>query len=241
MIVYPAIDLRAGQVVRLQEGDPDKQTVFHNDPIQVASQWINQGAEWLHIVNLDGAFEQHNDNMAVVREICKLPVKVQFGGGIRTVESVGEALRAGASRVVVGTLAARNPDAVSELIRSYGTDAICVAMDARDGFVTTHGWTEQTTITPIEFGTMMRDRGVSHSLFTDVNRDGSMQGANTDHTIKLARATGLQVIASGGVSTTTEIRELAASRSVAGVVIGMALYRKEMTLQQALDAAREVD
>jgi phosphoribosylformimino-5-aminoimidazole carboxamide ribotide isomerase len=241
MIVYPAIDLRGGRVVRLQEGDPDKQTVFRHDPIQVASEWIDQGAEWLHIVNLDGAFEQQNDNLAVVREICKLPVKVQFGGGIRSVESVGEALKTGASRVVVGTLAARNPEVVTELIGSYGADAICVAMDARDGFVTTHGWTEKTTITPIEFGTMMRSRGVNHSLFTDVNRDGSMQGANAEHTINLARATGLQVIASGGVSTPAEIRALAASGSVAGVVIGMALYRKEMTLQDALDAARRVD
>ena len=239
MIVYPAIDLRGGQVVRLREGDPNRQTVFSDDPIEVASRWIDQGAQWLHIVSLDGAFDDANDNIEILRKIAKLNVKIQFGGGLRSLESMKAALETGADRVVIGTLAATNPDVVVDALSALGSAAICIAMDARDGLVTTHGWQQATNMTPVEFGRLMKEYGAEHALYTDVSRDGSMVGVNIHDTVSLARNTGLQVIASGGISKMIEIQQLAHSRVIAGVVIGMALYRDEISLIEAIIAAKE--
>lgn len=239
MIIYPAIDLRGGKVVRLMEGDPNRQTIFSDDPIQTAKEWIEQGAEWIHMVNLDGAFGEANDNMTILEAVAKEDVKVQFGGGLRSIEDIEIALAKGASRAVIGTLAANNPDVVEEAINKFGAEKICVAMDAKNGFVTTNGWTQQSTLTPVEFGRLMRERGVDHALYTDVSRDGSMLGVNIEDTIALARNTDLQVIASGGVSKMIEIAQLAHSNVIAGVVIGMALYRDEIGLNEALAVAKE--
>jgi phosphoribosylformimino-5-aminoimidazole carboxamide ribotide isomerase len=239
MIVYPAIDLRGGKVVRLREGDPDKQTTFSENPLAVARGWVAQGATWLHMVNLDGAFDEANDNLDILKAVARLDVNVQFGGGLRSPEDIRQALAMGASRVVIGTLAMQNPQVVSEALDEYGADAICVAMDARDGHVTTHGWTEQSDLTPIQFGRLMKERGVKHALYTDVTRDGSMMGVNLRDTVSLARNTGLDVIASGGISRMTEIQQLAASRAIAGVIIGMALYKNEISLKEAFVAAKE--
>lgn len=239
MIVYPAIDLRGGKVVRLMEGDPDRQTIFSENPIETAKAWVEQGAEWIHMVNLDGAFGDANDNAKILKAVAKLAVKVQFGGGLRSLEDIEKTLDSGASRVVIGTLASNNPEIVSEAIEKFGTDAICVAMDAKNGFVTTQGWTQNTTLSPVEFGRLMKERGVEHALFTDVSRDGSMLGVNIHDTIALARNTNLKVIASGGVSKMIEIAQLARSGAVAGVIIGMALYKDEIGLNEALIAAKE--
>ena len=240
MIVYPAIDMRGGKVVRLMEGDPNRETVFNDDPVAQAKTWVEQGAEWLHMVNLDGAFDDDSDYISILKEVAKLDVKIQFGGGLRSLSAVKKALDAGVDRVVIGTLAAKEPDTVSVAIERYGADAICAAMDARDGFVTTHGWTEKTTLTPIEFGRLMQNHGVVHALYTDVNRDGSMIGVNIHDTVALARNTDLQVIASGGISKMIEIQQLAHSHAVAGVIIGMALYKDEISLSEALVAAKEL-
>jgi phosphoribosylformimino-5-aminoimidazole carboxamide ribotide isomerase len=239
MIVYPAIDVRGGKVVRLQEGDPDRQTTFSDDPIATAQAWIAQGAEWLHMVNLDGAFDTENDNFEIVREVAKLDVRVQFGGGVRSLDAIQTALDVGLARVVVGTMAAQQPDTMRTAIERFGTEALCVAMDARNDRVTTHGWTEQTDMTPIHFGRVMRENGVRHALYTDVSRDGSLKGVNIKETVAIAQNTGLKVIASGGISRMIEIQELAYSHAVAGVVIGMALYKDEISLQEALAAAKE--
>jgi phosphoribosylformimino-5-aminoimidazole carboxamide ribotide isomerase len=239
MIVYPAIDMRGGQVVRLMEGDPNRQTIFNVDPVAQARDWVEQGAEWLHMVNLDGAFDDESDYIDILKQVAALDVKVQFGGGLRSLDAIQQALDAGVNRAVVGTLAAKNPEIVTEAIGKFGTDAICVAMDARDGFVTTHGWTEKTTLTPIEFGRLMQERGVVHALYTDVNRDGSMLGVNIHDTVALARNTDLKVIASGGISKMIEIQQLAHSHAIAGVIIGMALYKDEISLSEALVAAKE--
>ncbi|MDQ7024286.1 MAG: 1-(5-phosphoribosyl)-5-[(5-phosphoribosylamino)methylideneamino]imidazole-4-carboxamide isomerase [Anaerolineae bacterium] len=239
MIVYPAIDMRGGKVVRLMEGDPNRQTVFNEDPVAQAKTWIEQGAEWLHMVNLDGAFDDDNDCINILEQVAKLDVKVQFGGGLRSLEAVKKALKVGVDRVVIGTLAAQDPDSIAVAVKRHGTDAICVAMDARDGLVTTHGWTEKTNLTPIEFGRLMQKQGVVHALFTDVNRDGSMLGVNVHDTIALARNTDLQVIASGGISKMIDIQQLAHSHVIAGVIIGMALYKDEISLNEALVAAKE--
>jgi len=239
MIVYPAIDLRGGKVVRLREGDPNQETIFSDDPVAMAKRWIEQGAEWLHIVNLDGAFDHANDNIEILKAVAQLDVNLQFGGGLRKVDDISKAIDAGANRAVIGTLATQNPEAVSEAIAKFGAGGLCIALDAKDGFVTTHGWTEKTTLTPIEFGRLMQERGVEHALYTDVNRDGSMIGVNIHDTVALARNTGLKVIASGGISKMIEIQQLAHSHAIAGVVIGMALYRDEISLQEAILAAKE--
>lgn len=237
MIIYPAIDLRGGKVVRLQEGDPNQQTTFSDDPVATAQNWIDAGAAWIHMVNLDGAFSAANDNLAILAAVSKLDTRVQFGGGLRSLAEIERALESGASRVVLGTVAVKEPDVVKQAVAQFGADAVCVALDAKDGKVTTHGWTERTDVTPAELGGAMAANGVRHALFTDVSRDGKLTGVNIEATAALGRDTGLQVIASGGVSTVDEIRQLTASGTVAGAVIGMALYTGEITLQDALEAA----
>lgn len=238
MIIYPAIDLRGGKVVRLREGDPDHQITFSDDPVATAQQWIDEGAEWIHMVNLDGAFASANDNSKILEAVAKLDVKVQFGGGLRDMDALQNAIDLGASRIVIGTMAIKDPDAVEEAIETFGADAVCVALDAKDGKVTTHGWTELSQHTPIEFGRLIAKKGVQHALYTDVKRDGSLIGVNVHDTISLGRNTGLQVIASGGVSHMGEIEQLAKSKVVSGAIIGMALYQNKITLGEALLAAK---
>ena len=238
MIIYPALDLRGGAVVRLREGDPRQLVTFNSDPLAAARRWIDQGAAWLHVVNLDGAFSEANDNLRVLEQVARLGTPVQFGGGLRTREQMQRAIDSGASRIVLGTVALAEPPLVEEAVDLYGAGAVCVALDARDGRVTTHGWQQASDTTPAALGTAMAGVGVKHALFTDVSRDGLLGGVNLAATVQLARATGLQVIASGGVSVVEEIRELRASGLVAGAVIGMALYRGEISLREALAAAR---
>lgn len=239
MIVYPAIDLRGGKVVRLREGDPNRQTLFSEDPVATAQTWIDQGATWLHMVNLDGAFDSESENLSVLEQVAKLNVSVQYTGGLRDLAALRQAWDTGASRLVIGTLAVRDPDSAEEAVALFGGDAICVALDAKDGKVVSHGWTESSTHTPIELGALLYGHGARHALYTDVRRDGGLSGANIEDTVALARATGLQVIASGGISQLTEIEQLAWSGMVAGVIIGMALYTKRFTLMEALSAARQ--
>jgi phosphoribosylformimino-5-aminoimidazole carboxamide ribotide isomerase len=237
MQIYPSIDLRGGKVVRLKEGDPNRQTVFSEDPLAVARQWIRGGADWIHIVNLDGTFDTANDNGLILENIAHLNVKVQFGGGLRSLYAISRAFEQGASRVVLGTIAIEQPGIVVDAINRWGADHVCVALDARDGKIATHGWQQKTDVTPIEFGKKMAADGVIHALYTDVNRDGLLGGVNVETTAALGRETGLQVIASGGVSSLDDVRNLKATGSVAGVVIGIALYEGKFTLEQAIQTA----
>jgi phosphoribosylformimino-5-aminoimidazole carboxamide ribotide isomerase len=239
MIIYPAIDLRGGKVVRLKEGDPARQTVFSDDPVATAERWRDAGAEWLHVVNLDGALEAAESPLSTARALAEAGLRVQMGGGIRSRTAVAAALDAGVSRVVLGTAAIENPVLVEECLAAFGPDALCIALDARGGQITTRGWTEQTAQTPAGFGRLLADLGVRHALYTDVARDGLLTGAAVDATIALARQTGLSIIASGGVQSVDEIRVLAASGVVGGAVIGMALYTGRITLPEALAAAQE--
>ena len=238
MIVYPAIDMRGGQVVRLREGDPNRQTVFSDDPILTTRSWIEQGATWIHMVNLDGAIDSESGNFSVLESAAKLDVKLQYTGGLRDMAAIKRALDCGASRIVIGTLAARKPESVAEAVERFGAEAIGVALDAKDGKVVTHGWTESTAATPLELGAALYRHGARHALYTDVSRDGGLRGVNVDDTVALARETGLHVIASGGVSSLDDIKRLAASGMVSGAIIGMALYQKRFTLTEALLAAR---
>jgi phosphoribosylformimino-5-aminoimidazole carboxamide ribotide isomerase len=241
MIIYPAIDLRGGKVVRLKEGDPNRQTVFSEDPIATAKEWLAQGARWIHIVNLDGAFASTNDNAQILEAVAKFEVKVQFGGGLRSMTDLERAIEQGASRVIIGTAAIEQPELVSEAIGRWGSERICVGLDARDGKVATHGWQQKSSLTPLELGRQMVGRGVVHALYTDVSRDGNLQGVNVEATAKLAQDTGLQVIASGGVGSLDDIKRLKATGSVAGAVIGMALYEGRFGLAEALKLAEDKD
>ena len=238
MIIYPAIDLRGGHVVRLREGDPKRQTVFSDDPVATAKTWIDQGASWLHMVNLDGAFDNESENLGILEQVAQLDVQVQYTGGLRKMADLRQAWDTGASRMVIGTLAARDPDSVSEAVALFGVDRICVALDAKGGKVVTHGWTESSAHTPTELGARLYGLGARHALYTDVQRDGGMRGVNIQETVALAQGTGLQVIASGGISQISEIQQLARGGKAAGAIIGMALYQKRFTLREALDAAR---
>jgi len=239
MIIFPAIDLRGGKVVRLREGDPNQQTIFSEQPLETAQRWIEQGAQWIHVVNLDGAFNQANHNLSVLEEVARLSVSIQFGGGLRSLMDIERAFECGAQRVVLGTVALKEPHIVHEAIHRFGADAICVGLDARNGFITTHGWTETATITPVELGLRMAGIGVRHALFTDVSRDGALSGSNIQATIELAQQTTLQVIASGGVATLDELTLLSKSGVVAGAVIGMALYTEQFTLQEAIQITQQ--
>lgn len=237
MLIYPAIDLLEGKVVRLREGDPRQRSVFSADPVATARRWIDRGAEWLHMVSLDGTFGAANQNMAILEEVARLDVQVQFTGGLRDMDALQAARDAGASRMVIGTMAVNDPAAAADAIARFGAESVAMALDARDGKVATHGWTELSGQTPIELGKRLRALGAVHALYTDISRDGGMAGVNIADTVALAQATGLQVIASGGVSALADISELARSGAVAGAIIGMALYQKTFTLEEALSAA----
>ncbi len=241
MIIYPAIDLRGGKVVRLKEGDPNQQKIFSDDPVATAQQWIGQGATWIHIVNLDGAFASTNDNARILEAVAKFDVKVQFGGGLREITDIERAIEQGASRVILGTVAIENPVLVEEAVKRWGSEKICVGLDARDGKVATRGWQHKTDMTPLELGKQMVARGVIHALYTDVNRDGQLQGVNVEATAMLARETGMRVIASGGVGTLDDIKRLKATGTIAGAVIGMALYEGRFGLADALALAEDQD
>ncbi|MCS7178860.1 MAG: 1-(5-phosphoribosyl)-5-[(5-phosphoribosylamino)methylideneamino]imidazole-4-carboxamide isomerase [Anaerolineae bacterium] len=251
MIVFPAIDLRQGRVVRLRQGETRAETVYADDPAAVARQWVAQGAEWLHVVDLDGALNsssgrQHPSSLSLnlqrLREIrAAVPeTPIQFGGGLRTMEDMARALELGATRVVLGTIAVQDPDRVAEAVRRFGAERVAVALDAREGRVATHGWQKTSEIPVVALGRAMRDRGVRYALYTDILRDGMLTGIDVMAIATLARATGLQVIASGGVATLDDVRRLRAYEpwGVIGVIIGQALYSGTLSLTEALHVAQ---
>lgn len=240
--IFPAIDLRRGQVVRLQLGDPNRQTVFSNDPVETAKRWLDAGARWIHVVNLDGAFaEEGRANWLALEKLGRLETQVQFGGGLRSLEDMGKAMDYGVSRVILGTAALENPELVSASIARYGPDRVAVGIDARDGRVRTRGWQNETAATPTDLARAMGRLGVRTIIYTDISRDGVLGGVNTPATVALASNSGLSVIASGGVKSLDDVAELApfASSGVAGVIIGRALYEGRVDLAAALALAEK--
>jgi phosphoribosylformimino-5-aminoimidazole carboxamide ribotide isomerase len=238
MIVYPAIDVRGGKVVRLRQGDPDRQTVYGDDPAEVARRWRDEGAQWLHVVNLDGTLGEAALNVQMLGRVAELGLPVQFGGGLRSLDDAELALKSGAARVIFGTLAVLHPELIGEAVSRFGVDAVAVALDARGGRVATHGWQARSNWSPSALGKHLAGLGVRHALYTDISRDGELRGVNVERTAELAAATGLSVIASGGVATLADIERLrTAPAGIAGVVIGQALYTGVFTLEQALAAA----
>ena len=239
LIVFPAIDLKGGQVVRLAEGDMDRATVYGDDPAAQAILFADAGAEYLHVVDLDGAFAGHAVNAGAVEAIVDaFPGHVQLGGGIRSRASIERWFGLGVSRIVIGTAALDNP----ELVRDASADfpgGIVVAVDARDGMVATKGWADVSNVSIVDMARRFEDAGVAALLFTDVGRDGSLKGCNIEATVDLARATAIPVIASGGVAGISDIRVLSlhAKDGIEGVITGRALYDGRLDLATALALA----
>lgn len=241
-IVFPAIDLKGGQVVRLAEGDMDRATVYGDDPAAQAVQFAEVGAGFLHVVDLDGSFAGHAVNAEAVEAIvAAFPGHVQLGGGIRNRESVERWFGLGVSRLVIGTAALKNPQFVKDMARDF-PGGIVVAVDARDGFVATDGWAEKSDMAVIDLARRFEDAGVASLLFTDVGRDGLLKGCNIDATVDLARAVDIPVIASGGVAGIADIRVLSlhAGDGIEGVITGRALYDGRLDLKAALAVAAAV-
>ncbi len=235
--IYPAIDLRNGRVVRLQYGDPNLQTTFSDDPVAIGQKWIDAGAKWLHIVNLDGAFDEAGTaNWGILPQLTQLNAKVQFGGGIRTLADVERVLKLGVDRVILGTAAIENPDLVQTAVSQFGTNRIAVGIDARDGFVKTRGWVKETAVTPVQLGQQMHVLGVRTVIYTDINRDGVLTGVNAQSTVQLAQTAGLNVIASGGVASLDDIQRCRAlaNSGIIGVITGRALYDGRIDLATAI-------
>ena len=232
--IYPAIDLRGGKVVRLKEGDPARMTSYSDDPAETAQRWLAAGAQWLHVVNLDGAFGESDDaNRSALEAILKLGAQVQFGGGMRSLDAVENAIELGVSRVVLGTIAIEQPKVVIAALKKFGPEKIAVGIDARDGLVAVRGWKSDTGILAKNMALQMRTVGLRTVIFTDIRRDGLGSGLNIPSTRELADVSGLDVIASGGVNTIGDVIE-AKEAGLAGCIIGRALYEGTIKLNDAL-------
>lgn len=240
LIVFPAIDLKGGQVVRLAEGDMDRATVYSDDPAAQAMVFAEAGAEHLHVVDLDGAFAGQSINGKVVRSIVEtFPGHVQLGGGIRDRAAVERWFELGVARIVIGTAALKDPEFVKGAARDF-EGGIVVAVDARDGMVATEGWADVSDVSVVDMARRFEDAGVASLLFTDVGRDGLLKGCNVEATVDLARATDIPVIASGGVAGIGDIRMLAihANDGIEGVITGRALYDGRLDLAAAIAIAK---
>jgi phosphoribosylformimino-5-aminoimidazole carboxamide ribotide isomerase len=238
--IYPAIDLRYGNVVRLKEGDPTRLTAYSDDPAETARRWLEAGASWLHVVNLDGAFgEGDPENRIALQSLLKVAgewrARVQFGGGLRSLASIQDVLELGVRRAVLGTAAIEQPKLVAEALSKFGVERVAVGIDARDGIVRTRGWQEASRVSATDLAQRMGAAGVRTVIFTDVSRDGLGSGLNIEATRQLAETSGLNVIASGGVHTLADV--IAARRAnLAGVIIGRALYEGTIDLRAALES-----
>ncbi|UYO35254.1 1-(5-phosphoribosyl)-5-[(5-phosphoribosylamino)methylideneamino]imidazole-4-carboxamide isomerase [Bacillus zhangzhouensis] len=235
--LYPAIDMRNGKCVRLVQGDYDQETIYGDSPLDMAAQFAKDGATWIHLVDLDGAKAGKRVNHEHVLAIASsLDVKVQIGGGIRTEEDVAFYLSSGVNRVILGSSAVSNPAFVKKMLAQYG-EKIAIGIDARNGFVSTEGWLETSKVKAEELGRELAKEGAEVFIFTDIQMDGMLSGPNVESTVRLAEATGKQVIASGGVSAVADLQKLSAQKQsgVSGAIIGKALYTKQFTLAEAFE------
>jgi phosphoribosylformimino-5-aminoimidazole carboxamide ribotide isomerase len=233
--IYPAIDILGGRCVRLLQGDYAKETVYNQNPVEVAKAWAAQGARWIHTVDLDGAKAGHPINHELVGEIARaVDVPVQLGGGLRTLADVELLLGLGVARVIIGTAALENRSFIGELLAKYG-EKIVIGLDARDGFVATRGWLETTQVKANDLALELASLGAKTFIFTDISRDGMMEGPNVAAIRELAKVSGQSVIASGGVSKLSDLTELAAHATdgISGAIVGKALYERTIDLASA--------
>lgn len=240
--IFPAIDMRGGKCVRLFKGDYAQETVYGDSPFEMAKSFSDAGAPFVHMVDLDGAKDGErvhaNDVIRVAKE---LPIKVQIGGGIRSEDDVRFYLENGVDRVIIGSMAIREPELVASFIEKFGAEKIVIGLDAKDGMVATHGWLETSNQTAIEVGQYFASKGAKYFIFTDIATDGTLQGPNIAANELLANETGAEVIVSGGMSSLADIKAVknaAAQSTITGVIIGKALYTGQFTLEEALREAK---
>jgi len=237
MLIFPALDLKEGHCVRLVQGRRDRKTVYSAKPEEVARKFEEDGATWLHVVDLDGAFSGLTQNLKSIERIAKaVKIPFQVGGGLRSQEAVKRILDLGAARVIIGTKAVSAPAFVEELLGEFGPEKIIIGIDARKGMVAVEGWVSTAGIAAEAFGQVMRELGITTAVFTDISRDGLLAGPNIPAVKNMALKTGLQIIASGGVSSLSHLKALQELEEigVSGVIIGKALYDGKLSLAQAL-------
>lgn len=237
MILYPAIDLLDGKAVRLRQGKRDDVTVY-GEPVELALKWRSLGAQWLHLVDLGAAFDGQTKHLPLMKDIiAAFGGQVELGGGLRTMDDIALRVEAGVSRCIIGTAAAENPALVEEACRLF-PGKIAVGIDAKNGMVATRGWVESTGLTATELALRMKDMGVDTVIYTDVSRDGMMQGPNVAATRALVEATGMNIIGSGGVSAIRDLQDFRAA-GCTGAILGKALYEGAFTLPEAIAAMKE--
>ncbi len=234
--IYPAIDMRGGKCVRLLQGDYNKETVYGDSPFDMAKQFADDGAEWIHMVDLDGAREGKRVNNRHVLEVANgLSARVQVGGGVRTEEDVAYYLENGVDRIILGSSAISDPDFVKRMLERY-KEKIAIGVDARDGYVAVEGWLKTSEIKAVDLGKELAEHGAEVFIFTDISKDGTLSGPNVEAIAELGEATGKEVIASGGISNLDDVKSLQQrSDSISGAIIGKALYTNQFTLKQALE------
>ncbi|WP_367565888.1 1-(5-phosphoribosyl)-5-[(5-phosphoribosylamino)methylideneamino]imidazole-4-carboxamide isomerase [Lacrimispora sp.] len=236
MQLYPAIDLKNGQCVRLKQGEFKEITVYSDAPEEIAALWQSQGATFLHLVDLDGALAGYSVNRDVIKKIADtVSIPIEIGGGIRSEEAIESMLSLGVARVIIGTRAVENPEFLGEMVRKFGPERIVAGVDAKDGMVAVEGWEKISTISASDLCGRMKEYGIQHIVYTDIARDGMLSGPNVAYTKKLTDDTGLDIIASGGMSSMEDLRQLYEA-GVKGAIIGKALYEKRIDLKEAIDA-----
>jgi phosphoribosylformimino-5-aminoimidazole carboxamide ribotide isomerase len=236
--IYPAIDMRGGNCVRLLQGDYNQETIYGDSPFDMAKRFAADGAGWIHMVDLDGAKDGKRVNDRFVIEAAReLAVRIQVGGGIRSEEDIVHYIENGVSRVIIGSIAVSNPEFAISMIRKYGAQ-IAVGIDAKNGYVATHGWLDTSEVKAVDLGKRFADAGAETFIFTDIATDGTLAGPNIAATIELAEITGKNVIASGGVSGLIDLAALNQT-NVEGAIVGKALYENRFTLKEALDEVRK--
>lgn len=234
MKLYPAIDIKNGQCVRLRQGQFQDIEVYSQYPAQVAATWESQGASYIHLVDLDGALAGHGVNDEVIKEITKtVKVPIQVGGGIRSIKDIEHKLSLGVNRVIIGTKAVESPQFVREIISNFGADKIVIGIDAKNGMVAIEGWEKVSSYNAVTLALEMKEMGVLNIVYTDISKDGMLAGPNVEHTKEMVDVTGLNIIASGGVSCMKDLEALNEIH-VSGAIIGKALYEKRIQLDQAV-------
>ena len=236
MQLYPAIDLKNGQCVRLKQGEFKEITVYSDKPEEVAALWQSQGATFLHLVDLDGALAGRSVNDEVIKKIVDtVSIPIEIGGGIRSEEAIESMLSLGVARVIIGTKAAENPEFIRDMVKRFGQERIVAGVDAKDGMVAVEGWEKISGISASELCSRMKEYGVRHVVYTDISRDGMLTGPNVEYTKKLTEETGMDIIASGGMSSMEDLGQLYQA-GVHGAIIGKALYEKRIDLKEAIEA-----
>ncbi|NHC17763.1 1-(5-phosphoribosyl)-5-[(5-phosphoribosylamino)methylideneamino]imidazole-4-carboxamide isomerase [Bacillus sp. MM2020_4] len=237
--IYPAIDMRGGNCVRLLRGDYDQETIYGDSPFDMAQSFAAEGAEWIHMVDLDGAKDgkRVNDRFVITAAQKLANVSIQIGGGIRSEADINHYLENGVNRVIIGSIAVSNPNFAIDMIKKYGSN-IAVGIDAKNGYVATHGWLETSALKAVELGKRFADAGAETFIFTDIATDGTLSGPNIAAVCEMAETTGKNVIASGGVSSLADLKALSTAKNISGAIVGKALYENRFTLKEALEEVK---